>query len=61
MGYVAAEEELVFAPDRGESVSRVVADAEMVDKIQKLLSREEQFLIEQRANGKSWMELASAN
>ena len=46
--------------DCGQSPSDVVADAELLGEVQRRLTDEERSLAEQRAEGRSWQEIAAA-
>ncbi len=55
----AAEEALATANDPAETPSVLAANRDLLEAANKLLSHEERYLAEQRANGRPWAELAA--
>lgn len=52
-------EALEAVGDGGTTPSQIVAGKEMIQAIQRLLSKEERFLAEQRALGREWADIAA--
>jgi DNA-directed RNA polymerase specialized sigma24 family protein len=50
---------LAAAPWRGESPSQALSFKELLEKVRALLSDEERFLAEQRAQGRGWSDIAA--
>jgi RNA polymerase sigma factor (sigma-70 family) len=53
-----SEEKLDQLANREKTPSVLVSNAEMMDHVRRLLNEDERYLLEQRAAGRSWMELS---
>lgn len=56
---VASDDGLAAVADDEKSPSLYISEQEMLGRVRQLLSPDEQYLLEQRAEGRSWVELAN--